>query len=273
MKNVKMILSFMKLKFRASLLYPAGFITDIIREYVNVAIWLFVALFVQNASVSVRSIINNYVGYMLVGVIVFQNADKLMKAPFNALSKAFWEKRLEVYDTSNFGVFALVIGDFIYTFIFNGLIQISILLVVWPLIKAPAIGEWKILSVLLLYGLFIVSIFGISLIGASTFFFLEVKQGREPVSWSVSTLVRLFSGVYYPLALFPIYMRWIGKIFPHYYMIFAMRSITGLSCKVNLVNVGIILLLFAVVLLPFGIFIFKKAITFAEKRSGMSALV
>lgn len=273
MNRIKSVFSFMKLRFRASLLYPTGFVTDIIREYVNVGIWLFVALFVQKTSSSVKGAIGNYVGYMLIGVIIFQNADKLMKEPFNTLSKAFWEKRLEVYDTSDFGVFALVSGNFLYTFLFNGLIQISILLLVWPLLKAPAIEFSKLISFIIIYLLFITAIFGISLIGASTFFFLEVKQGREPVSWSVSTLVRLFSGVYYPLTLFPVYMRWIGKIFPHYYMISTVRSAIGLASGISLRNAGIIMFLFAAILLPLGIALFRKAVIFAEKRSGMSALV
>jgi ABC-2 type transport system permease protein len=273
MKKLKVILMFMKLRFRALMLYPAGFVLDIVKEYVNVGIWIFVALFIEKSSLTVQQALTNYIGYVFIGVIIFQNADKLIKQPFTALSKAFWEKRLEVYNTSPFGIWGLVIGEFIFTFIFNGLIQISILLLLSRLMKLNRITAGNVGMFLLYYMLFIISIFGLSLIAASTFFTLEVKQGREPVSWSVGTLVRLFSGVYYPITLFPVYLRWIGKVFPHYYMLNAARSLLGLGQKINNTYILTVLSLFAIALLFAGIRIFQHSLVTAEKRSGMSALV
>ena len=273
MKKIKIILMFMKLKLRALMLYPTGFVLDIVKEYVNVGIWIFVALFIEKTSLTVQQALTNYVGYVFIGVIIFQNADKLIKQPFTALSKAFWEKRLEVYDTSPFGLWGLVIGEFLFTFIFNGLIQISILILLARFIKLPNVTIGAIGLFIVYYLLFVASIFGLSLISASTFFTLEVKKGREPVSWTVGTLVRLFSGVYYPITLFPAYIRWLGKIFPHYYILNAARSLLSLGLKVSVFNTLTVLAIFAVVLMPLGVFMFQRSIETAEKRSGMSALV
>ena len=55
-----------------------------------------------------------------------------------------------------------------------------------------------VLPALLFYLVFVLTCFGIGLIGASNFFTLEVKQGREPVTWAVERLARIFSGVYTP---------------------------------------------------------------------------
>ncbi len=273
MKEIKIILLFMKLRLRALALYPTGFVLDIVKEYVNVGIWIFVALFISKSSPTLEQALTNYVGYVFIGVIIFQNADKLIKQPFTALSKAFWEKRLEVYNTSPFGIWGLVIGEFLFTFIFNGLIQISILFALARFIKLPRITAGAVGIFIVYYLIFIVSIFGLSLLAASTFFTLEVKQGREPVSWTVGTLVRLFSGVYYPVTLFPVYLRWIGKIFPHYYVLNAARSLLGLGARINSTHTLIVLAAFAVVLLPAGILVFQHSIITAEKRSGMGALV
>jgi ABC-2 type transport system permease protein len=271
--KLKVILMFMKLRLRAMLLYPTGLVLDIIREYVNVGIWLFVALFIRSVSVSVQQAFTNYVGYVFIGVIIFQNADKLVKQPFLSLSKAFWEKRLEVYNTSPFGIWGLVIGEFLFTFLFNGLIQVSIVLLLAKFVKLPFVSLKSVIIFFADYIVFIGSIFGLSLLSASTFFTLEVKQGREPVSWTVGTLVRLFSGVYYPITLFPIYLRWIGKIFPHYYMFNAARAMLGLSVPVNQLSMFVVLSIFAFFLIFIGIFAFRRAIVIAEKRSGMSVLV
>ena len=273
MKNLKIILLFMKLRLRSMLLYPTGLVLDIVREYVNIGIWLFVALFVNKVSLSVQQTFTNYVGYVFIGVLVFQNADKLIKQPFLSLSKAFWEKRLEIYNTSPFGIWGLVIGEFLFMFIFNGLIQLSILFLLMNFVKLPPISLKVALIFLIDYLMFVAGIFGLSLLSASTFFTLEVKQGREPVSWTVGTLVRLFSGVYYPLTLFPYYLRWIGKVFPHYYILGVARSLLGLSRAVDYRFTFVVLLIFAIVLLFLGILVFKKSILVAERRSGMSVLV
>ena len=274
MKFLKIVFSFIRLRFRAFALYPMGFIIEIARGYVNVGIWFFIALFIQKStSLNLQSISVNYVGYVVIGVIIFQNAEQLIKEPFNALSQSFWEKKLEIYQTSPLGIWGLVSGRFLFTFFFNGAIQFSIILITIPLLKIQIPGALNVFVFLLLYLLFIVSIFGLSLLGASTFFFLEVKQGREPISWSVNTMVRLFSGVYYPITIFPRYIRWIGKLFPHYYIMSAARSLLAIGKTANIPLITTVLLFFAIIFFFTGIFSLKRAINFAEKRSGMSALV
>jgi len=274
MRFLRVAFSFVKLQLRALAQYPMGFVMEIVKEYVNVGIWLFVALFIQkSATFNMQSFSTNYVGFVVIGVIIFQNAEQLIKEPFNALSQSFWEKKLEVYQTSPFGIWGLVSGRFLFTFLFNGIIQLSILFFTVFFLKIKLPNYTDILILALLYILFIISIFGLSLLGASTFFFLEVKQGREPVSWSINTLVRLFSGVYYPVTIFPIYIRWIGKLFPHYYIFNVARALLGIGRRVNIPFIALILLLFAIVFLFSGIFSLNRAINFAEKRSGMSVLV
>ncbi len=274
MKFLRIVFSFIKLRFRAFALYPMGFIIEIARGYVNVGIWFFIALFIQkSATFDLQSISVNYIGYVVIGVIIFQNAEQLIKEPFNALSQSFWEKKLEVYQTSPLGIWGLVSGRFLFTFFFNGAIQLSIILITVPLLKIQIPSALNILALLLLYLLFVVSIFGLSLLGASTFFFLEVKQGREPISWSVNTMVRLFSGVYYPITIFPHYIRWVGKLFPHYYIMNAARSLLAIGKTTNIPLITTVLLFFAVAFLFVGIFSLRRAIDFAEKRSGMSVLV
>src|SRR5207245_6364883 len=82
----------------------------------------------------------------------------------------------------------------------------------------------QLLPALLSYALFVVAVFGLGLCGASLFFLLEVKRGREPVSWLVSYAVRLTSGVYVPVATLPLWLKDVGYLLPHTHPLAAIRG-------------------------------------------------
>jgi ABC-2 type transport system permease protein len=125
---------------------------------------------------------------------------------------------------------------------------------------------------LLAYLLFIAAVFGIGLIGSSLFFLLEVKQGREPVSWLVDYTVRITAGVYIPVAALPVWVRGLGYLLPHTYALRTIRSALlpgGGAPGSDLV----VLALFAVVTLFLGATAVQKAIRHAERQGGVGVVV
>ncbi len=90
-------LSFAWLEFKALRYYPLSGFLQVIRSFVSVGIWFFVALFLQDyASVSLDEYGGDFVAYVVVGVLFFQNTSAMLSLPFQSLSTAFWDKRLEV---------------------------------------------------------------------------------------------------------------------------------------------------------------------------------
>ena len=119
---------------------------------------------------------------------------------------------------------------------------------------------------------FVLTCFGIGMIGASTFFFLEVKNGRDPVTWSMDVLARVFSGVYYPLTIIPASVRWVAGCIPHTYALRGIRlvMINGAGFgEADTLRSFLVLLAFCAASLLVGIWLFDKALSKAERTNGV----
>ena len=105
---------------------------------------------------------------------------------------------------------------------------------------------------------------------------LEVKRGREPVTWIVDVLARIFSGVYYPLSVLPGSVRWITWMIPHTY---ALRGIRQVMIKGagfedgNTMLMCAVLLVFCLASLILGIWMMNRALDQAERGNGVGIVV
>lgn len=64
---------------------------------------------------------------MVIGVVFFQNSSAILNLPFQSLNTAFWDKRLEVYNSSSYGIWAFIAGRFLWTFFYQLIIQTGVL--------------------------------------------------------------------------------------------------------------------------------------------------
>lgn len=277
MKKLRAVLSFAWIEFKALKYYPSNLILEIIRGYVSIFVWFFIAYFVQGfSSEEFKEFGGNYVSYVVFGVIFFQTSQAFLSAPFKALSTAFWEKRLEIYATPPWGVQAYMYGEMLWTFILKSFTMLLFFVTFTFLVKTNLDFPISFLELFLVYILLTIFSFGAGMLGASNFFFLEVKQGREPFTWSLGILTQLFSGLYYPIMLFPNSIRWISRILPQTYAFDAVRriAINGASLTNQTVLVDIVTLtIFAICFFFAGFKVFEKAIHRAERTTGFSSLV
>lgn len=270
-------MSFAWLDFKALRFYPINGILQVIQSFVSVGIWFFVSLFLQDyVTVPLDEYGGDFVAYMVVGVLFFQNTSTVMTLPFQSLSAAFWDKRLEVYHSRHFGIWAFIAGRFLWLLAYNSVMLVVILAVALLVAGVTVHHSIPILPALAFYLAFVFTCFGIGLIGASNFVNLEVKQGREPVTWSVDVLARIFSGVYYPLSIIPHWLRWITWALPHTYALRGIRQV-----MINGAGFGdattsrmlIILLAFCVASLASGVTMLNKAVWRAERTNGVGMVV
>jgi ABC-2 type transport system permease protein len=129
---------------------------------------------------------------------------------------------------------------------------------------------------LIFYFSFIFTNLGLGFIGASNFFNLEVKQGREPFTWLVDVMARIFSGIYYPLAVLPSGLVFISRLIPHTYAMEGLRLVMlsgqGLENPVVRNNV-FIMLGFALLAMLVGIISFDKSLERAYRGNGVGIIV
>ncbi len=176
MEFLRASLSFAWLDFKALKFYPSNGVLQVIQSFVNVGIWFFVSLFLEGvATVHLENYGGDFVAYMVIGVLFFQNAATFMTLPQQSLSTAFWDKRLEVYHARRYGLWAFITGRFIWMFCYQTLILLLILaLAIWAAGVKLSSGI-HVLPALLFYLVFVLTCFGLGLAGASNFFTLEVK--------------------------------------------------------------------------------------------------
>jgi len=277
MNFIKSSLSFTKLEYKSLKFYPSSFILSVIKSFVTMSMWLFVSLFLKDYATEALSNYNgDFVSYMVIGVVFFQSASAILTLPFQSLSTAFWDKRLEIYNSANYGIWAFIVGRLIWTFAYNFIIQLSVLLFAVFVVGVKISANISVISAILFYLLFVMTSFGIGLIGASNFFNLEVKQGREPVTWMTDVLARIFSGVYYPITVIPSSVRFVSYFVPHTYALNGIRQImmNGQSLFSNTMLPYVsIMMVFSIGTILLGIKLLNNALIKAENGNGIGMIV
>jgi len=274
---LKSSLSFAKLEYRALRFYPSNFVLAVIQSFVTAGMWFFVSLFLKNyADASLSGYDGDFVSYMIIGVVFFQNSSAILSLPFSSLNTAYWDKRLEVYNSSSYGVWAFITGRFIWTFFYQLIIQAGVLTAAVLFAGVKLNADIHVFPLAAYYLCFVFTCFGFGLIGAGNFFNLEVKQGREPFTWLVDVLARIFSGVYYPLAVLPVGIQFISRIVPHTYALEGLRLImmAGDGLENSVVRNDLFVMLgFAALAMLLGVFTLEKALEGAHSANGVGMVV
>ena len=274
---LKAAFSFAKLEYRALRFYPSSFVLAIIQSFVTTGMWFFVSLFLKDyAAASLSGYGGDFVSYMVIGVVFFQNSAAVLSLPYQSLETAFWDKRLEVYNSSYYGIWAFISGRFLWVFFYQFIIQAGVFTAAALFAGVQINAMLPVLPLLAYYFCFIFTCLGLGLIGASNFFNLEVKQGREPFTWAVDVLARIFSGIYYPLAILPAGLHAVSRFIPHTYALEGLRLImlNGRGLEDSIVrNNLLVMICFTLCSLGLGIFALGKALDRAHRGNGAGMVV
>ncbi|MCL2319585.1 MAG: ABC transporter permease, partial [Treponema sp.] len=277
MTFLKSALSFAKLEYRALRFYPSNFVLAVIQSFVSAGMWFFVSLFLKDyAASSIASYGGDFVSYMIIGVVFFQNSTAVLTLPFQSINTAFWDKRLEVYNASPNGIWAFVSGRFIWVFFYQLVIQTGVLCAAILFAGVKIKTGLPVFPLFVFYVSFIFTNLGLGLIGSSNFFNLEVKNGREPFSWLVDVLARIFSGIYYPLAVLPAGLHFVSRLIPHTYAMEGLRLVmlSGQGLENPTVRTDLLIMLgFAVVAMLLGILSLNRALERAYRGNGVGMVV
>lgn len=270
-------LLFLWVELKALLFYPSNLVMTIIQKGVQLGVWYFVSVFLQGYAGSyVAKFGGSYVAYVVLGVAFNQTALTALHSPFQSIQEAFWDRRLETYHTYPGGIWSHIIGKFFWSLCFSIVIQLVLVIVIAASAGIHLNKDAHLWQALIVYVAFLTSVFGIGLLGASTFFLFEVKRGIEPVGWIVENAVRLTSGLYIPITIIPGFLRWTSAVLPHTYAYEAIRLILldGDSFASPAVARDTVTLLgFALVCMSAGITALRWGIRRAEERSGVGVVV
>jgi ABC-2 type transport system permease protein len=265
------------LEYRNLRYYPSNLILAAVQEVTTVGVWYFVARFLRTAAdASVAQFGGNYLAFVVLGVLLNQVALAALAGPFETISEAFWDKRLETYRLSIHGIWANVIGRLAWRVAFSTALQLGGLLVLLGVGAIHIHAGVHVGLALAAYLLLILANAGLGIAGASLFFLLEVKNGSDPITWAYKYLVMLAAGLYVPVALLPGWLRALGAALPQTYAFAAERLLvlTGAGWSQGSVRHDLIgLALGAVIALTAGCWMLSVALRRAEQRGGIGVVV
>jgi ABC-2 type transport system permease protein len=265
------------LEYRQLRYYPASLILAAAQQLTTIGVWYFVGRFLSSgANEAVRTYGGNYVGYVLLGVLLNQVALAALDGPFQIISEAFWDKRLETYRLAVHGIWSNILGRVSWQVLFATTLQVVafILLLVFGEISVDTNVNIWLLG--LVYFLLIGSNLGLGLAGASLFFLLEVKSGQDPITWAYRYLVMLVSGLYVPLTLLPDWLNSISTFLPQTSAFSASRALllTGAAWSSPLVSGSILsLALGTLISVGIGVSLLNFSLRRAERKAGIGVMV
>ncbi|MDD5355411.1 MAG: ABC transporter permease [Candidatus Omnitrophica bacterium] len=155
----------------------------------------------------------------------------------------------------------IIIALSLWDFIFTSITAVAYLLFGALFFKMD-LSHMNLLAALIIIILTIICFSSIGMISAS--FIMVFKKG-DPVDWLIAGFSGFFGGVFFPVELLPQAVRAVSYLIPITYSLRALRHalLQGYSCKVLMPDMGM-LLLFCIILLPLGIWMFKYAVKRAK---------
>jgi ABC-2 type transport system permease protein len=161
----------------------------------------------------------------------------------------------------------ILFASSLWNFVFTSL-RVLVYLLIGVLLFGVDFGGANVLAALTVLLLTITSLSGIGILSAS--FIMAFKRGN-PLNFLIGGASTLLSGVYYPIAVLPVWLRWLAYGYPLTYALRAMREalLLGAGWRELLLELGA-LLAFSLVLLPLGVWAFRQAVGRAKRDGSLT---
>ncbi len=243
--------------------FKVSFIFSFIAMFVTIAIFYFINVFVGEVPEY-----ENYFTFVLIGLAINQYMQTTLSIYLRTMHSMYWSNWLELILTSPMRLKTFFSGVMTWTYLYatmNVAFYFIIGIFVFGAEFTFPATSWIVIPILILL---IISLSGIGLISASMFMLVNAKGDIEPIGWGIATLSGLVAGVYFPPKYLPAPVQLISKILPQTYAIDAIRRVLlngeGLSSPSIQLTI-VYLIVFSIILLPLGMFMFNLGIRKAEK--------
>lgn len=261
-------LAFIKRGYLMMTSYPTAMLLRFVSLFLTVASFYFLAQLVgtQNENTLLLPYGGNYLAFLLIGVI-FQNFVSMSLGAFSR----------EISGEQNMGTLE---------FLLMSRVRLGFLLLssgLWELIWNIATSTVMLAAAIAIFGVrlqsdipttvFIMFLTMTSLAGigmASAGVILITKQG-DPITWAVSMLSGFLSGVYYPVEVFPPFLRNLSFFLPTTHALIALRrAVISNVSWMQLSSELIMLVAFSCITVPAGLLIFTYGFNRARLEGSLS---
>ena len=253
---------FFKSRLRGVGFYTVNIVMTPIEIFVEALVFIFMAYLISPAMSPYLSEYGtiNYVKYVIVATIFSPFSGYLTNFFYSMIIMTYWHKTLPKLSFSRVGIYAYAASFMLYGLIIRAVESATIIAIGYYFGLTMSLSDLGL--VVLLAILALISNIGLGLIGASTFILLNARKGN-PVATVKEILVRLFSGLYIPLSIFPREIRLISYLVPETFLFDIARRLflkRELIVSPEVIKQISLLLLYTILTLAIGFYLFKKAV-------------
>ena len=251
-------IAFIKRDFWENTSYRLSFFFDLGGILSSVLIFFFVArLFEGGSTLSQLEQHGGYFPFVLIGLAFSGYLTTAMSSFSGSLRTEQATGTLEGILVTPTSLPTIIVSGALWNFLYTTL-RIFVYLFAGAVFFGVNLGKINLLSSLIVLILTIISFSSLGIISAS--FIIVLKRG-DPINWFFSSISRFLGGVYFPIAILPLWVQKVSHLLPITYSLKAMRlAVLQGASPVVLVKEIIPLSIFCIVLLPLSILCFKIAI-------------
>jgi len=254
--------AFLRRDLREALTYKFSFVSSLVGIFLSSATFYFVAKLVPRGTPSLDAFGGDYFSFAVVGVAFSSLLGMFQEGLPSVVRGAQVSGTLEALLVTPASIPTVLFGSSLYSLlfqVFRTALHLAVALAFFGLtlgrVNAPGFFAVGVLTVL--------CFLSVGILSAS--FILVYKTGN-PFAWIFGTVSGLFGGVVFPVSLLPPWLRWISRLLPVTYALNGMRkSLLASATFAEILPDIAALAVFAAVLLPLGLFVFRLAVRKAKK--------
>jgi ABC-2 type transport system permease protein len=251
------------LAFRRWKFFLPNVVLQMLNLVARIAIFFIMAQYVgPHAAPFLEQYGGSYATFIIIGVLFELVLRTAITVFYNAYAEGYWGSHIEMYLLAPVGITAMLAGHATYQYIW-ALFQVAayVLLGIW--LFGLSMAGVNLLAIMAVLGSAILAVTGLGLIAASTFTLLNSKNWGDPISWLTMFLASLLAGVYFPVEVLPRWLQTVAAVLPHTYAFRAGRLVlmnhATLRDQAVLADIRMLLIM-STILLPLGVFLFKKSL-------------
>jgi ABC-2 type transport system permease protein len=217
-------------------------------------------------------LINKFILYLMVGTLVWHYLALVFDLVSESIQWERWEGTIEYTFMAPVSRLTHLMGQAAFAIIY-GVLHTTVIMGIVALFFQVDLSHANFSSMLLIIVTGSMSFIGLGML-AAVLPLLSPEKGMQMTN-VIKALVLLVSGVYYPIAVLPLWLQQFSKVSPAYYMLEGMRAALLESSGVRALFVPYIvpLLITGIFTIPIGLFVFMRAERYAKqtgrlKRNG-----
>jgi len=262
-KMIQKLWAFLKRDFLEEASYKFSFVSSFVGIFLSSATFYFIAQLISPNSASVLEPYGgDYFSFVIIG-IAFSGLLAMFEHRLpGIIRQAQVTGTLEAVLVSRTSIPVILFGSSLYYLLF------SVATTVFHLILAVTVFGMQIEKInwpgaILTFFLTAVCFLSIGILSAC--FILVYKKGN-PFSWIYGSVSGLLGGVFFPIKVLPVWIKWISYLLPITYSLEGLRKSIITSAPFSEILPSILALsVFAVVFFPLSLYLFRLALKKAKK--------